>query len=671
VEKIGSANEAAVRKVFRALGLSLGGFVGLGTLGLSAENKSIAHDLEPFYVTAYRVADDVKNYPGNVTVLDEALIQNSGLSNLAELLQTYAGIHFKSFSGNSSSSEMDLRGYGEGSGLRTLILVDGQKLNRPDLAVPTWLEIPIGQIERVEVLRGAQTARYGDQAIGGVLNIVTKLGLDPGENANRVEAVVGSYDTHAVRLNHRGAVFDWNYSISLEDNRTGGYRENGGHAVTGGIVNFGRAFGDVFSTRVGISFFDERVEFPGGLGTTGYRVNPRQSIYTQANQAQFQFGESEHFSINGTAEIVLNENSSATVKSGFSQRDQASNLGSGAHFDNLIRSFSFEPKVTWQQPLDEIAVGIRVHSDRLDHNQYAQIDRTNRIDNAKLERASLALYAYAEQKLFDESTVSGALRWEHNYLSFDAEGEISREKSSHGYAAQLGLNTDFLESWRSWLRYDLLYRFPVMDETAAYQGYPLAMPFNEDLEAEKGHNIEAGLQFTKNAWDLKVNAFAQWLDGEVAYNFENNLNVNLADTSRLGVELSSRLDFDAFELQFFYTWIQAEYQAGKYAGKAVYLVPQHKLSGLVALTPTPAFRVQMEYQYTSDAFEGNDFENNREPLPGHQVINLMARYQLIDNVSIFFRLNNVFDEKFASLKYAGLWYPAPGRHVNVGCTIAF
>ena len=73
---------------------------------------------------------------------------------------------------------IDLRGFGDTANSNTLILLDGQRLNPIDSGSISWSTIPLANIERIEIIRGAGTVLYGDRATGGVINIITdKSGL--------------------------------------------------------------------------------------------------------------------------------------------------------------------------------------------------------------------------------------------------------------------------------------------------------------------------------------------------------------------------------------------------------------------------------------------------------------------------------------------------------------
>jgi len=110
--------------------------------------------------------------PASVKVIDREQIEASASNDLLDLLRGEAGVQILDMA--SGRGVPSLRGFGENAVNNTLVLVDGRRLNQPAMAGADINSVPLANIERIEIIRGAGSVLYGDQAVGGVINIVTR-----------------------------------------------------------------------------------------------------------------------------------------------------------------------------------------------------------------------------------------------------------------------------------------------------------------------------------------------------------------------------------------------------------------------------------------------------------------------------------------------------------------
>ncbi|NTW16932.1 MAG: TonB-dependent receptor, partial [Syntrophaceae bacterium] len=187
-----------------------------GGLSLAApQDKPIVMD--EVVVTATRDTEEIRKVPANVSVITAEQIEKSGATTIPEILEKLESIQFRSYSGNASQSAMDMRGFGGDNPFgKTLIMLDGRRLNRPDMSSINWLQVPLNNVERIEVVRGASSVLYGDAAIGGVINIITKKGDGPPKfNAS---VIAGRYGLHDERVSVSGSTDKWTYALNGENN---------------------------------------------------------------------------------------------------------------------------------------------------------------------------------------------------------------------------------------------------------------------------------------------------------------------------------------------------------------------------------------------------------------------------------------------------------------------
>lgn len=622
-------------------------------------------DLDEIVVEAADASPDVAGIPGPVTIIGAEEIAASGARSVAELLASKPGLRVTSTSGERAGGQLHLRGFGANASSRVLVLVDGRPANRPDMSGISWLEVPLSGIERVEIIRGASTARFGDHAVGGVIHLVTRKGGPP---ETCLEAAGGSDGYRLVRLNHR----EGDLSFGFERNVTDGWRENAASEMESAFLRWDHDFWNGGRVELGLAWTDEFSGFPGPLTDEMYERNPRQTIYLQPEQY---FSRQKSLRSDAGLEFALGNNTRLEVPVWWSSRDLNWNFGAGSHADNRLTTFGAKPEVRWTSEKMRFSAGFELLHEEIDIVRYAEISRETPIGTADLTRTLTGVFVNAETGPWNDWHFTAAARWARAEVEASSRDlwfpddpwlNFSRSSSESRAALELGLRWEPADDLSAWLRYDRIYRMPSTDEIAAYQGYPMSEPFNADLEAETGHGLEIGAEWSPGPWRVSLGAFAQWLEGEIAHDFTRNLNVNLADTRRMGLEGEIGWSSEMWEAGLHATWLSAVFRDGPFQGNDVFLVPRFEGGAVVGFRPREDLSLRLEYRFTGASYEGDDLANVRPKLPSYGVADVMVRYEPRPGLTVYARVNNLFDERYATVKYHGLWYPAAGRQFVFG-----
>jgi vitamin B12 transporter len=217
---------------------------------LHAADDSV--DLKPLSVTRTRTSDT----PSSITVITQKKIKEKQYTQVLNLLREEVGMEVVQSGPLGTATSVFMRGAGSSS---TLVLVDGVQVNSNTLGSFNFADITIDNIERIEILRGPQSTLWGSDAVGGVINIITKRGKGKPRHSFTFEG--GSFGTFKESINSSGDLGFMDYAVSVARTDSEGFsaaNENRGNTENDGYEN------TTVSTRVGRNFLDDgRVDFIG------------------------------------------------------------------------------------------------------------------------------------------------------------------------------------------------------------------------------------------------------------------------------------------------------------------------------------------------------------------------------------------------------------------------
>ena len=237
---------------------------------------------EPLFITITpnRLPTAIQRTGSAVTIIRAEEIARASSYSVADILRQVPGVDVSTNGGPGGTSSVRVRGANSG---HTLVLLDGVRISDPSAASGEFdaSMIAPGIIERIEVLRGPQSALYGSDAIGGVINIITRKGQGAPLRSLRVEG--GSYGSASVTGSVAGSTGPWSYAFSglgqtLEGFSSYGYRigrlektqgpfENDGLRRLTGLGRIGYDPGTGFRFDLGIMASGRRSGYDAGFGT--------------------------------------------------------------------------------------------------------------------------------------------------------------------------------------------------------------------------------------------------------------------------------------------------------------------------------------------------------------------------------------------------------------------
>ncbi|MFT4242062.1 MAG: TonB-dependent receptor [Acidovorax sp.] len=182
--------------------------------------------LQETVVTATRTAQPLTDIVADVSVVDRETIEAAGANGLVDLLARLPGVEITRNGGVGNSSNVFLRG---AEGRFAAVYIDGVRVDSQSVGGAVWEQIPLSQIDRIEVLRGPAAAVYGSDAIGGVIQLFTKKG--EGTAAPYVGVGLGTHNLRRIEAGVSGASGAFDYALGLAREQSDGYdiRDSAGH----------------------------------------------------------------------------------------------------------------------------------------------------------------------------------------------------------------------------------------------------------------------------------------------------------------------------------------------------------------------------------------------------------------------------------------------------------
>jgi len=191
----------------------------VATLPLIAVAQQDFSDLNQVIVTASRLAEPLDDAIASVTVITRADIDRLQPRSVDELLSGLAGITVSNDGDLGKTTSVFVRGTNSD---HVLVLIDGIKIGSATTGTAAWEQLPVEQIDHIEIVRGPYSSLYGSEAIGGVVQIFTRHGAPGAAGVPSLEVSAGSHGTFLGEAGYSGSVGSGWYNGSASGLYTSG-----------------------------------------------------------------------------------------------------------------------------------------------------------------------------------------------------------------------------------------------------------------------------------------------------------------------------------------------------------------------------------------------------------------------------------------------------------------
>jgi iron complex outermembrane recepter protein len=674
--------------VKRLISVFSSAFFVLFPLYLSAQEKETT--LEPVVVTATRDAQEIRKVPANVTVITREQIERSNAKTTVDVLRDEVGVIVRDFAGNGKTASVDIRGFGETGPLNTLVLVDGRRVNEIDLSGVDWTQIPLEQVERIEILRGPGSVLYGDNAVGGVINIITKKPEKP--FSAKAEVVVGSYSYNKESASVSGKWGPLSAILNASHNATTGYRENGFLKAkdVGGKIFYDLSDAVQFSFTG--NFHRDDSGLPGALSQLFYEMD-RRGTTKPDDKAETDDGFL-------TAGIKANLGNMGRIETDLSYRHREvsnsflSSLPTSSFKDRRnLTTWGWTPKYILEKTLgghfNKITLGFDYYhsNSKIDSESFFYGSTT--FDGIETTKKSTGLYLLDEFSIFQNLILSLGGRWE--WVTYDISQDLSGvkdKKRDSEPAWNVGLNYLFGKGSSAFVSLKRSFRFPVTDELTQYVFEPPdflpKIQINPAMKPQTGYHYEAGIRYVFKDW-LEGNLTFFWIDlkNEIFYNPDTFTNENFPKTRRQGIEIGTKVKpFPWLSVWGNYSYTKPTLRAEPFSGNDIPGVPRNKASLGTEINLGKGFLFHARTNIVGFHLFGSrdqhfisDWANQVERLDGYYTLDAKLSYSW-KGLKAFVGVNNITNQKYAEygvLNYLKqpYYYPSPDRNFFGGISYTF
>ena len=597
---------------------------------VSAQDSSnvVNASLDTLVVTATRSEEKIGNVPARISVIDQNAIKKNPALNLSDLIQQDPSVYVKQSGGMGQISEIGLRGT---KAVHTLVLKDGARLNSQNELGPLYpAYLDTSDVQQIEILKGPASVQYGSDAIGGVVQLISKK---PVKSGAELTGIYGENNTYKTILK-ADLVTDQGFYAQV-----GGQRlESDGTRIFESQDKSENASYDQKGYNAKVGYFQEN------------QVDASASISENKGTSIF----SNDYITNTAPRNFVNRVINAKVDYNILQ-----NLILGAHFAN----------VQDKQDVPSYFTQYNTENNQSDLNlKWKFTPNQNILVGATYNDAN---YKTSSIKNQDQSVNSTGYYLQHQFKNelFDTQVGLRVEDNelfgSHT-VGQGAIRYHFLPNASVYANIGSAFRAPTLNELYSQWGG------NENLEPEESISYELGFDYAIT--DNLATSFSVYrtnVDNLIVYS--DSMNQNVGEANFTGGEAGLKWKQDDLFLATEYAYVESENKA---TGLEIAYRPKQTLTFTAGLE-NAVYGLSTSVIARSHANASNSA--NSVKVPGYATVDFNAYWNINPTVKIFTNIQNIGDVQYREVYKAASswdnspedWYINGGRFASAGVTFRY
>ena len=615
------------------MNIRVGGFVA----GVVAAAVSIAYgggdslydtDLGKVVVTSSKLEQASRQSSQNIGIVTTKEIYASGATEVSEVLDSLPSVDIISYGSPGAARMVHARG---ASSEQVLTLVDGRPVNTPRDGLADFNQIPLANIERIEVLRGPASNIYGANAVGGVINIITKSGSE--KMHTDLLSEFGSFSTKSASLAHGYKIGSVDYFLTYGYLGSRGHRNNSAHRSNDVTAKLGYSFNKDNRISLATGFYNADTGAPGPV--------------TSENLQAHQINDNKYTDLTYSGKLIAGQ-------------------------DLYLKLFRTSDRLEYARtfdPLDKDTHQAHVYGTDLQISQkFFEILRTafgadfqeqflNSSNSGRHSCIVKGLYTEAEMDFLSHGALKLGARWD-DYSTFG--DTISPSASMNFWLFDtVKLHALVAKSFRAPTFNDLYWPREDYGIWGGVEGNPLAGP-------EKAISYEAGLstyilkvfKTDVTLYKTKFKDLIEWAMDDTFWWRPNNLSAAVTQGVEAEVEYDIR---ERLKAKFNYTYLEGRNNS---IDKKLAYRPRNLYKLSLIYTPFEKWELGVNALYKGARYADTD---NAITLKHYCLVNFNAFYKINKCTKLLFEVKNIFDRSFQD----ALFYSMPGRAFYGGVQFEF
>ena len=594
--------------------------------------------LEEVVVTATRTPTPAEEVGSSITVITGEEIEAKGQATVQEVLKGTPGLDVWATGGPGSQSSVSLRG---AAPYHTLVLIDGLEVNDP--TDPNrgfnFANLTVGNIERIEILRGPQSPLYGSDAIGGVINIITKKGK--GKPKFHLGSEGGSYGTWRKFGGLTMGDERMNLSLGLSHISTDGF--SAADDDLPGNNEDDRWENTTASARMGYSISENaQFEFTGRFFKGRTQLDSGGGPYS--DQEDYHVNEQRIFSRTKLDLLLCDGLWEQTLAYGYAnqKRDYRDHPWGDSDYDGEKHEISWQNNLYFHEN-STLTFGFEYEREKMDDNQ--GIDKFI---------YTTSVFAQDQINLWDCYFLTLGVRWDdHEEFGSETTFRITQAFLLRDWG------TKFKASYGTGFRAPSLYEL-------------YAPPFwggNQNLDPEESKGFDIGIEQSlfDNRLTFGITYFYNDFDDLIDFTWTDGY-LNINDAKTRGIESFIKIDpLEGLSLSLNYTYTDTEDDEGRRLLRR----PLHKIGFNTFYKFHDRSKLNLHILYVGEKddsyWDPTTFTSRRVVTDDYVVVNLSGSFDLSEHLQLIGRIDNLFDEDY----YECYGYGTAGFSAYGGLKITF